>query len=297
MRVLITGAGGQLGRALQQRGKDFSHQLLLLNRHQLDIAFVDQIREAFSFHRPDLIINCAAYTNVDRAEEEVVLAHRINHQGPANLAGICREQQVPLIHISTDYVFSGDSHSPYEVDDPCHPQTQYGGSKLKGEEAIQAAYDQHLIIRTSWLFSEFGNNFVKTMLRLAEERARLSVVSDQIGGPSYAGHLATLIWRLVDEIEQGEFNDWGTYQFSGKPCVSWFEFAEVIFREASKAGLLSTLPEVSPVSSEAFPTVATRPAYSVMSNDRLVRLLDYPVEQDWRKGLKEMLRSLGESRQ
>ncbi|MEH6470973.1 MAG: dTDP-4-dehydrorhamnose reductase [Halopseudomonas sp.] len=272
MKLLLTGADGQFGRCLQDRAGD--HELIALNRQRLDITDSQAVSECLYKHLPEVVINGAAYTNVDRAEAEAELAYAVNRDGPANLAKVCAEIDIPLIHISTDYVFDGTATIPYKPDDPVNPLGVYGKSKWAGEEAIRAVHAKHLIIRTSWLFSEYGNNFVKTMLRLAKERDEIRVVDDQVGCPTYAGHLAEAVLVLVEQVKSTAFKAWGTYHFTGDRAVSWYEFAVIIFETAVKQGLIPRRPVVMPIKTSEYQALTTRPAYSVLSGDSSLDFLN-----------------------
>ncbi|WP_210397625.1 dTDP-4-dehydrorhamnose reductase [Motiliproteus sediminis] len=265
MKILLTGADGQLGRCIQDRAGD--HELVALNRQQLDITDQGAVTDCVRLHRPDAVINAAAYTNVDQAESEPNLAYAVNRDGPAHIAVVCAELDIPLIHISTDYVFDGTKRSPYTPDDNPNPINVYGASKLAGEEAIRRIWEKHLIIRTSWLFSEYGHNFVKTMLRLAKERDEIRVVDDQIGCPTYAGDLAEVVLRLADRNV-----GWGRYHFCGGVATSWYEFSGHIFRLWSEVSSTS-IPALKPVGAVNFLSVAIRPNYSVLDSNTFVELV------------------------
>lgn len=288
MKLLLTGAEGQFGRCLSDRASDYN--LIALNRHDLDITNAQAVADCLQTHQPDIVINGAAYTHVDRAESEPELAYAVNRDGPANLAKICAVLDIPLIHISTDYVFDGTATKPYTPDSPVKPLGVYGKSKWAGEEAIREAHSKHLIIRTSWLFSEYGNNFVKTMLRLAKERDEISVVNDQIGCPTYAGHLAEAVLALAEQCLGKATMAWGTYHFAGDRSVSWYEFATEIFEIAVEQGRVTQAPVVKPISTAEYPTPAMRLNYSVLDGCKLNDLLDDGFENDWLIGLSSFMK-------
>lgn len=292
MKILLTGAEGQFGRCFQDRCTD--HSLVALNRSELDITDLDAVQRACKTHLPDVVVNGAAYTAVDRAEQEVDLAVAVNSAGPQNLAVACAERDIPLIHISTDYVFDGTATSPYLPDSPVSPLGVYGQSKWQGEEAVRRTLNQHLIIRTAWVFSEYGNNFVKTMLRLGAEREELSVVADQVGCPTYAGHIADAIIALLPLLKQPGFDGWGTHHFGGDRAVSWHQFAQAIFAEAVDQGCLPQAPRVLPITTEQYPTPARRPGYSVLDSGSLAELLGLRFCNDWLQGLRFTLERLAQ---
>lgn len=263
MKILITGADGQLGRCLQDKLQETDYEVIALNRKSLDITDSTAVEDVFSQHKPDVVINAAAYTAVDRAESEPELAFLVNETGPKNIANECNKHHIPMIHISTDYVFDGTKTTPYVESDKPNPQTVYGKSKLAGELAVKKYADRFCIIRTSWVFSEYGNNFLKTILRLAKERDSLSVVSDQYGNPTYAGDLAAAIITLVPHVMKSNFGS-EILNYSGDPACSWFEFAKEIIRQSRSSGLLDKKISVNSILTLNYPTAAVRPMNSVM---------------------------------
>ncbi|KPM75464.1 dTDP-4-dehydrorhamnose reductase [Pseudoalteromonas sp. UCD-33C] len=290
MKVLLTGANGQLGLCFQDRICD-SIELTALSSKELDITCKAAVQKIVNTVKPNVIVNCAAYTAVDKAENEPELAHAVNCQGPENLAYAAAMLDIPLIHVSTDYVFDGNATEPYLPTDATSPQGVYGQTKLAGEQAIKAITSKHIVIRTAWVFSEYGNNFVKTMLRLASERDELGIVADQHGCPTYAGDLAALIVALVTRIESGDFSDYGLYHFCGDKAVSWFEFAESIFAVKAKLNTDFSIPKLNKLTTEQFPTPAKRPKYSVMQDNRL-SLLNLPNASHWQDSLKTVIKKL-----
>lgn len=254
MRVLITGSNGQVGQALKSISKEyFGIDFLFLNSTLLDITSLSQCREVFSKTQPDYCINLAAYTAVDKAEDEVEKAYLVNAEGVKCLAQTCRENGVILIQISTDFVFDGNKRTPYTIMDEPNPINVYGSSKLKGEEYIKDILDKYYIVRTSWIYSEFGNNFKRTMLRLGETKKEISVVNDQIGCPTDAVDLSQFLMRLIQDKKP-----FGVYHYSGEKVCSWYEFAVSIFEEAG-IGI-----QVNAIGSEEFAAKAKRPKYSVL---------------------------------
>ena len=231
--ILVTGAGGQLGRELAQRLS--ATEAVCLPRAELDLTDAAHLRATLARLRPQVVINAAAYTAVDRAETERDLAFALNAEAPAALARACADEGAALIHVSTDYVFDGQSRRPWREDDPTGPINVYGASKLAGEQAIGHALPRHIIVRTAWVFGAHGPNFVRTVLRLARERGALRIVADQTGSPTWAGHLAEALIHLARRIASGETLAWGVYHYAGAPAASWHAFAEAIVHEAPRA--------------------------------------------------------------
>lgn len=266
MKLLITGASGQLGRCLVDRaieidGVDFE----AFGSAELDICDYEAAKEEIGKYSPDFVINCAAYTAVDKAEDEPGLAQRVNATGAENLARVCESSGIPLIHISTDYVFDGSSSVPYVETDQVKPLGVYGETKLAGEQAVAANCPRHIILRTAWVYSEYGHNFLKTMLRLAETRGELSVVEDQIGCPTYAGDIANTILEVCKTPQPS----WGIYHYVGATSCSWAEFAEHIFVAAGEKGLIDKNIVVNRIPASEYPTPAARPAFSVLDTGKI----------------------------
>lgn len=284
MKILIAGKNGQVGRCLVELLEAQTElTFLALGREQLDITDPIQVDKIVSEFQPDIIINAAAYTAVDKAEQECDLATAINRDGPHNLAHAANKINAAIIHISTDYVFAGDSLESYAESDNTNPQGEYGLSKLSGEQAVAKACSRHIIIRTAWVFGEHGNNFVKTMLRLAKTRDTLSVVADQFGGPTYAGDIANAILKITKQIARDR-SAYGIYHFSGFPHVSWHTFAETIFDIALVQDILDQPIRVNPIKTLDYPTPAKRPANSRLNCDKIHNVFD--IEQsDWQAAL------------
>lgn len=257
-RAVVIGGNGQLGQCLKN-ADPFSLEMVFLGSGEANILESSSLTAVFDTYQPDIIINCAAYTAVDLAEDEPLKAAAINAQGPELLAQLCLERDVSLIHISTDFVFGGSMAVPLTETDITEPVNMYGKTKLQGEEGILKWGGKVVIIRTSWLYSEYGNNFVKTMLRLGKERGRLQVVADQFGTPTYAMDLAEAIVGIADGAEM----TYGVFHYSNEGAASWYDFACEIFR---KSGLHV---QVEPVSSSQFPTKAVRPKFSVMDKSKI----------------------------
>ncbi|MFP5337936.1 MAG: dTDP-4-dehydrorhamnose reductase [Gammaproteobacteria bacterium] len=290
MRILVCGAGGQVGRELAERAASFGLDVLAPNRTELDIVRPEQIAAAMA-QRPGLIINAAAYTHVDNAESHSEQAYAVNRDGARNLAEAAGRAGVPLFHISTDYVFSGEADRPYTEDDATAPTGVYGASKLAGEQIIRDCLPAHLILRTSWVYGVHGHNFVKTMLRLARQRDALGVVSDQLGCPTQAGSIAAVLLELARRYADGDKLAWGVYHYSGTPACSWYDFAVEIFRQGEAAGLLARQPEVSPITTAQYPTPARRPAWSVLDCRRFESTFGL-APRPWKLELAEVLEVL-----
>ena len=285
MKVLVLGKNGQVACSLRQRLPDAQY----LGRAELDLEQVEQIRPRIMEARPDFIVNAAAFTAVDLAEDEVERAWQVNAHAVREVAEGACALGVPVLHLSTDYVFSGKGERPYLESDPVEPVNQYGASKLAGEQALaESAGESYWILRTSWVFSEFGGNFVKTMLKLAQTRDHLSVVHDQRGRPSYAGDLADVICLIIARHRAGDSLPAGLYHCASAGVVSWYEFAAAVFEDAVARGLVAAQPMLTPIPSQDYPTRAERPMNSVLDTRRLEQALSWQPP-DWRRGLRAML--------
>jgi len=273
MRILVTGKNGQLGKSIHKivntkiDNNQSSDEFIFVGREDLDLSSENSISHYFGNNdKFDIIINCAAYTQVDKAEQEVELANQINHLAVKQLASFASKQQAKLIHISTDYVFDGESDKPYTETDVTNPINVYGKTKLAGEKAIQGFMPTNaIIIRTSWMYSEYGNNFVKTMLRLGKERDELNVVSDQIGSPTYATDLADAILEIIKSKEFREENQTTQiYHYSNEGEINWYEFAKEIFKIAKIDC------KVNPITTQQYPAPAKRPRNTIMNSDKII---------------------------
>ncbi|WP_119137818.1 dTDP-4-dehydrorhamnose reductase [Pseudomonas reidholzensis] len=285
MRILVCGRNGQVAQALQRQLAGLG-ELHLLGRDQLDLSRPEDVRQPVRDLAPDLIINAAAYTAVDQAESEPQLAFAINAESPRVLAEEAARLGAPLLHYSTDYVFDGSKASPYTEQDTPNPLGVYGSSKLAGEQAISAVAGQHLILRTSWVYSLQGRNFLLTMQRLLQEKAQLRVVDDQIGAPTWAGTLAASTRALIEHWQAGEAGAWGTYHLTAQGETSWFGFAQAIAEQLEARGL--PCAELLPIASSEYPTPARRPCNSRLDCSRLAR--EWQVSQPhWRQALIECM--------
>ena len=278
--ILITGSNGQLGSEIKAIEKEYpEHSFIFTDIEELDITNLENLKNFFSEYEIEVCVNCAAYTAVDKAEDEQELALLVNQTAVANLAKVCGENQRRLIHISTDYVFDGTNHKPYQETDHPSPNSFYGLSKLKGEMEIIDHLDNFIIIRTSWLYSTFGNNFVKTMIRLGNERDELGVVVDQIGTPTYAADLAKTIMTAVDSEKTG------IYHYSNQGVISWYDFAKAIMQ------IKNIDCKVNAIESKDFKAKANRPFYSVLNKAKITAGFNIEVPY-WLDSLKVMIDNL-----
>jgi dTDP-4-dehydrorhamnose reductase len=268
IRILVTGANGQVGWETIRKGYLSDFIILGFDRSTLDITHRESVVNIVAEHSPDLIINCAAYTAVDKAESEPEKAFAVNQHAPALLADECSKFNIPLIHLSTDYVFNGEGNTPYNETDPVSPIGIYGKSKESGEQEVRTRLDRHIILRTSWVYGIHGNNYVKTMLRLGQEREILRIVNDQWGCPTYAGDIADALLIIIRKIFNGTFNSWGTYNCCGSTPLTWYDFTAQIFSMAKDIYSLK-VNDIIPIPTDQFPTLAKRPAYSVLDCQKL----------------------------
>ncbi|RUM94861.1 MAG: dTDP-4-dehydrorhamnose reductase [Thiothrix sp.] len=282
MKILVTGANGQLGWELQ-RAKPDDCELTALSRDQLDITDLEQVNNTINSIKPDWIINAAAYTAVDKAESDSQGAYAINADGAANLATAAQASNARLLHISTDFIFDGINNRPYLPEDTPNPLGVYGASKLVGEQKVRELLgDDTLIIRTAWVYSSHGNNFVKTMLRLMAERDTLGVVEDQVGTPSWAAEIARAIYLSIEN------NLRGIYHWTDTGAASWYDFSVAIYELGKEAGLLSNSVTINPIPTEDYPTPAVRPPYSILNKDSLRKAINY-TGKHWRDSLSQMI--------
>lgn len=285
MRIMLFGAAGQVGADCVPALRQKYTELLTLTRADIDFSDAHSVSSAVIHYKPHVIINACAYTAVDKAEDEWLLADQVNHLSVSALAKAADEVGSMLIHLSTDYVFDGKASLPYRENVPVNPIGIYGKTKSLGENAVLAYAQKHIILRTSWVFGEQGNNFVKTMLNLASQRDQLSVVSDQFGRPTYVSHIVDVIMQLIARYETDGVLPWGVYHCSSQGDTSWYTFACTIFDAALTEGLIHSVPKVSPITTEDYPTSAPRPEYSVLNTDKLEILLEAPMPS-WRDGLR-----------
>ncbi|MDK2799774.1 MAG: dTDP-4-dehydrorhamnose reductase [Clostridiales bacterium] len=281
MKVLVTGANGQLGYDVVERLKKLNIEHIGVDRQDFDLTNEEQTKSFILNHKPDVVIHCAAYTAVDKAERERDLCYAVNMLGTKYIAQACKEIDAKMIYISTDYVFDGEKEEPYEVTDTPNPINYYGLAKYLGEQEVQKNLDKFFIVRTSWIFGKKGNNFVKTMLKLGQERKEIKVVYDQVGSPTYTYDLAKLLWDMM------QTDKYGIYHATNEGYCSWYEFACEIFKVAGMDDV-----KVIPIKSEEYLTKAVRPKYSKLSKDKL-ELKGFIRLPNWKDALKKYINVLG----
>ncbi|MDP7355566.1 MAG: dTDP-4-dehydrorhamnose reductase [Desulfobacterales bacterium] len=287
MKIITFGSKGQLGHELVKQGNRFAFEILPFDLPEVDITNPFQVENIVSTTPATLVVNAAAYTNVDRAETEKTPAFAVNRDGPENIAQSCERKNIPLIHISTDYVFNGKTKYPYTEADQVSPLGVYGHSKSEGEKKIRSKIKRHIIIRTSWLYGVCGHNFVKTMLGLGNENSRLKVVSDQFGSPTSAADLAETVLTIGRQIQNSIKIDWGTYHYCGLGTATWHLFAEKIFQIAKQYTPLR-IETVEPIKTDEYPTPAERPMYSVLDCSRIEQRLGIRPKP-WEESLHETI--------
>jgi dTDP-4-dehydrorhamnose reductase len=290
MKIIITGSKGQLGRSIQELSMEYPDlTFVFTDVEELDITDNLQVDTFFAAEKPSVVVNCAAYTAVDKAEKEEAMAEKINHFAVANLANACKKTGIKLIHISTDYLFDGNKSTPYHEKDIVRPRSVYGITKLEGETAILRAEIKSMIIRTSWLYSAYGTNFVKTMLRLGKEKEQLGVVSDQVGTPTYAGDLAKALLDIL-QMTASDHKRFvtGIYHYSNEGVASWFDFTKAIFEHSPEISC-----RVNPIDTSAYPTPATRPAYSVLNKSKIKTTFGIEIPY-WKESLILCLKKIRE---
>lgn len=285
--ILVTGANGQLGKELKELAPAYSlFHFIFLSREDMPIHHFELVRNTFKAYHPQYCINCAAYTNVDKAESEKELAFLVNGEAVGVLASVCKEYNTKFIHISTDYVFDGTAGIPYNENSPVNPINVYGESKLIGEKEAMQFHTDLIIIRTSWVYSEFGKNFVKTMLRLMKEKNEINVVNDQIGSPTYAFDLADTILKIIVNCQSSIDNfRSGIYNFSNEGIISWYDFS-VAIKE-----LTGSSCKINPITTSQYPTPAKRPQYSVLDKIKIQETFDIKLK-DWKESLAVCLNRL-----
>lgn len=286
MKWLITGANGQLGSCMQDLLNEMGEPFLAVDVSELDITDASAVDQLLDEYQPDVVVNAAAYTAVDKAESDSELAEKVNVAGPANLASWCARNDVWLAHVSTDYVFAGNGTIAYKESDAVSPASVYGQTKLDGELAVSNTCTKFVTLRTAWVFSEYGNNFVKTMVRLAQDREELGVVADQIGCPTYAGDIAQAIISLIEAAQTGNAET-GLYHYTGDIAVSWWAFAREVHLAAEKMGIISKAPTLKAITTADYPTPAARPPFSVLDCSKATAA---GIEcSDWRAAIEKVL--------
>ena len=295
MRILLTGAEGQVGNEIQRQSANLGLTVIPTNRATLDIGDKAQVAAIFEREQFDLIINAAAYTAVDNAESDKEVAFQVNAVGVEHLARLAKQHAIPLFHVSTDYVFDGETTVAYQETAKTNPQTVYGASKLEGENRLKETLAAHIILRTSWVFGIDGNNFVKTMLRLGEANDELRVVADQLGNPTFAGSIANALLNLSVQYRENGHLNWGTYHFSDESTTTWHGFAKQIISCGHKHRLIKTVPIVHPVSTIDYPTPALRPSYSSLDTSLFFTTFPEIGINDWQDGLEHMIFTLSQA--
>jgi dTDP-4-dehydrorhamnose reductase len=290
MKILITGAGGQLGRELINQGQLKGFSVQAPSEDDMDITDLEKIDRCMDFHQPEVVINAAAYTQVDKAESEAALAFAVNTTGSANLARMCAKNKIPLVHISTDYVFDGQKGRSYLETDAISPVGIYGRSKAEGEIEIRSHLKEHIILRTSWLYGIHGHNFAKTILKLATTKPKIRVVADQYGSPTNAADLAQTILIISDRMQFNNDVDWGTYHYCGQGVISWYNFAEKIVGLARLYADVKTT-RIEPITTADYPTRALRPIYSALDCSRIQKHFGINPKP-WQKSLEITIKEL-----
>lgn len=290
MKIILIGNNGQVGREVQELAQNKGYNVVGFDLNNLDIISDDQINTAFAQHSDaNIVINAAAYTAVDKAEDEAEKAYAVNCDGVRNLAQACRQCNIPLIHLSTDYVFDGTISGAYQEIDQTNPLGVYGKSKLAGEKVLAKSWEKHVVLRVSWVFGRYGNNFVKTILRLAQEKEELNVVGDQRGCPTAALDIA----RVLLELAEGIKNDkhwWGIYHYCGAPVTTWYKFAEKIIEIARQQRPLK-IQQLNQITTAQYPTRATRPHNSELLTEKITR--DYGIERhEWLDYLQNVVEQI-----
>jgi dTDP-4-dehydrorhamnose reductase len=288
MKLLVIGAQGQLARCLLEAGKTRNFNIVGVGRSDIDLLNVENIIRLVKGVTPSLVINAAAYTAVDRAELEPAAAFAINAEAPGHIARACQHNRTPLIHMSTDYVFDGTNAEAYREEDAVAPLGVYGLSKLEGERRVAEALPQHIIVRTAWIYSPYGNNFAKTMLALARNRSELRIVDDQVGNPTYGPHLANAILSAADKSVRSANTcaQWGTYHLAGSGVTSWYNFAREIFGQSARLG--GPVVKLRPIATSEYPTSSKRPSNSALNSSKFFRAFGIRLPH-WRLGVSECI--------
>jgi len=287
MKALILGCHGQVGTELMALAFDYGVDATGFDHKDLDITQQDAVKQTINNLKPDVVINAAAYTAVDKAEEDVKTATAVNATAVGYLAQACKNLDIPLVHISTDYVFDGSKQGAYTESDAVSPLGVYGETKLEGEVLVQQLCEKHYILRTSWVFSAHGNNFVKTMLRLGAQREKLGIVADQYGKPTSAGEIARVIYEILKSKQEA----WGTYHIAQPEKTSWFGFASNIFEQAKAQGMAIKVSEVNAITTRDYPTPARRPANSTLNCKKIERTFGLKLE-GWQVSLRQVIKEL-----
>jgi len=290
-KILLTGANGQVGQEIKKEAIKSDLDLMALEKNDLDITSLESIKKIIEDFKPSIIINAAAYTAVDLAEEQQKLCQEVNTKGPELLSQVCRDKDILLVHISTDYVFNGSKSGPYVETDEEDPINQYGKSKYEGELAIRSTLKKHIILRTSWVFGIHGNNFLKTIISIGQRLPVLNIVNDQLGNPTSARSIAKCILKICQRYIQHEICPYGTYHFSNKPETTWHDFGISILELAYAEGLLRQIPKVKGIPLSEYNSKSLKPMNSVLSNLKVKNSFDVDIDE-WREELIYTLRNL-----
>ncbi|AMP91783.1 TPA: dTDP-4-dehydrorhamnose reductase [Legionella pneumophila] len=288
MKILVTGAKGQVGTEIVKYFSSSEHEVYACTRDILDCCKLDQVHDVLLEIEPDLIINAAAYTAVDMAEDESDLAHIVNAEFVSRLVNYCSLKNIPLLHLSTDYVFDGEKNGSYHETDNPNPLSAYGRTKWEGEQAILSQLKQYIILRVSWVFGKQGKNFVKTILSLASSRKELNIVADQWGRPTSARDIARVLFEIVQKISHSSFEYWGIYHYAGQGVTNWYEFANAFLKIAKEKRLLLTLNNLNPIKTEEYPTKAIRPKNSVLDTTKIETILGIK-SCSWKNDLPDVI--------
>ena len=290
-RILLTGADGQVGREIRNQASQCDFEIICLNKNELDITSQESLRLNINKYLPSIIVNAAAFTSVDLAEEEKSLSQKINAEGPFNISKLCESKGILLVHLSTDYVFNGNKYGPYEENEKEDPINHYGKTKYDGEKAIRSSLCKHIIIRTSWVFGVNGNNFPKTIIGLSQKLKKLKIINDTLGSPTSARSIARLVIIICKQYFQKGSLEYGIYHFTNQPQVSWHDFALSVLEVSQKVGLLDEVPEVTGISSEEYESKSLKPKNSVLSNSKVTSVFDIKIDH-WKDELLYTLQGI-----
>lgn len=293
MKIVLLGKNGQVGSNILKKNKDYLFNLFSFSRRELDISNFQDFESKINIIKPDVIVNATAYNFVDLAEENETEAFKVNQDALDFISTFCNKLNIPLIHISTDFVFDGNSSQPYKEDDKVNPLNIYGKSKVGGEDVIKKNLDKHIIIRTSWVFSEIGSNFLKTILKLLETKKSISIVNNQIGSPTSANSISDIIMKILKIYSNNKSLKWGTYHFSGYPYCSWYEFANEISSQYLKFSGSLNCASLVPIDSESYNSKALRPKNSRLNCSKINKIFGFK-QDDWKESLNIIIRNIYE---
>ena len=293
MKIVLLGKNGQVGSNILKKNKDYLFNLFSFSRRELDISNFQDFESKINIIKPDVIVNATAYKFVDLAEENETEAFKVNQDALDFISTFCNKLNIPLIHISTDFVFDGNSSQPYKEDDKVNPLNIYGKSKVGGEDVIKKNLDKHIIIRTSWVFSEIGSNFLKTILKLLETKKSISIVNNQIGSPTSANSISDIIMKILKIYSNNKSLKWGTYHFSGYPYCSWYEFANEISSQYLKFSGSLNCASLVPIDSNSYNSKALRPKNSRLNCSKINKIFGFK-QDDWKESLNIIIRNIYE---